>query len=43
MLPTSIINASLQTVGRTKNIGDTISKGAVIKVSTLGSDYAPKE
>jgi hypothetical protein len=43
MLPASTINASLQTTGRTKNMGDTISRGAVIKVSILGSDDAPKE
>jgi hypothetical protein len=39
----STINASLQTAGQTKNIGDKISRGAIIKVSTLGSDDAPKE
>jgi hypothetical protein len=43
MLLASTINASLQTAGRMKNMGDTISRGAVIKVSTLGSDDAPKE
>jgi hypothetical protein len=40
----STINASLQmAAGQTKNMGDTISRGAVIKVSTLGSDDSPKE
>jgi hypothetical protein len=37
MLPASTINASLQTAGQTKNMGDTI------KVTTLGSDDSPKE
>jgi hypothetical protein len=31
MMPASTINASLQTAGRTKNMGDTISRGVVIK------------
>jgi hypothetical protein len=40
----STINASLQTAaGRTKNMGDTISRSAHIMVSTLGSDESPKE
>jgi hypothetical protein len=43
MLPASTINASLQTAGQTKNMGDTISRGAHIKVITLGSDESPKE
>jgi hypothetical protein len=43
MLLASTINASLQTARQTKNMGDTISRGAVIKVFTLGSDDAPKE
>jgi hypothetical protein len=43
MLPASIINASLQTAGQTKNIDDTISRSAHIMVSTLGSDESPKE
>jgi hypothetical protein len=41
MLPASTINASLQNTGRAKNMGDiiliiTISRGAIIKVSTFG-------
>jgi hypothetical protein len=43
MLPASIINASLQTAGQTKNMGDTILRGAHIKVATLGSNDSPKE
>jgi hypothetical protein len=43
MLPTSTINASLQTAGQMKNMGDTISRGAHIKVATLESDESPKE
>jgi hypothetical protein len=41
MLPASTINASLQNARQVKNMGDiiliiTISRGAVIKVSTFG-------
>jgi hypothetical protein len=41
MLLASTINASLQTAGRAKNMGDAIlriaiSRGVVIKVSTFG-------
>jgi hypothetical protein len=44
MRPASTINASLQrTAGRTKNMGDTISRSAHIMVSTLGSNESPKE
>jgi hypothetical protein len=43
MLLASTINASLQTSGQTKNMGNTISRSAHIMVSTLGSDESPKE
>jgi hypothetical protein len=43
MLSAFTINASLQTAGQTKNMGDTISRGAHIKVTTLGLDDSPKE
>jgi hypothetical protein len=43
MLLASTINASLQTAGQTKNMGDTISRSAHVMVSTLGSHESPKE
>jgi hypothetical protein len=43
MLPASTINASFQTARQMKNMGDTISRGAHIKVTTLGSDDSPQE
>jgi len=43
MLPASTINASHQTTGLTKNMGDTISRGAVVKSPPLGLYDAPKE
>jgi len=43
ILPAPTTSASLQTARRTKNRGDVISEGAVIKASTFGSDDAPKE
>ena len=39
----STINASHQTTGLTKNMGDAISRGVVVKSPPLGLDDAPKE
>jgi hypothetical protein len=43
MLPVSTNNTSLQTAGRARNMGDTISEVQAIKVSTMGPDGAPTE
>jgi hypothetical protein len=43
MLPVFITSTSLQIAGRARNMGDTISRGASFKVSTMGPDGAPIE